>query len=438
MSQHPAPVSRAPEAKGSGAAMLSIGTVASGVLAYAFNVLAARALGPEEYGPVALLWASVFLVSVVLFRPVEQTLSRGISDRLARGGDPQPVVRAAGRVAGTVAGTAVAVCLLAWTPITNGLFDGHAALTAALIAGIAGYGLSFFARGLMGGLRWFGGYGVLLLADGAVRIALALPLALLASPTIAGIAVAGAALGGALAPLAGSGRAPARRLRPDDGDGEPFPVRNALRFAGPVTVIAAADQLLVSGGPLLVVLAGGPGATAAAGTVFAATMLVRAPVFLFQGFAAALLPSLTALQAVGDAVRFRRAVLRAAGALGLFALALTVAALAAGPFGMRILYGPGFEVARLDLAILAAGVGGYLAASAFSQAALARGEAGRAATIWTLSAATFVISELAVTGSSLHRVSIAFALAAVVNTVLFTALVMRREPAPREAALALG
>jgi O-antigen/teichoic acid export membrane protein len=433
VSQHPAPASRATE----GAAMLSIGTVASGVLAYAFNVLAARALGPDDYGPVALLWATVFLVSVVLFRPVEQTLSRGIADRLARGGDPLPVVRAAGRVAGTVAGTAVAVCLLAWTPITDGLFDGHAALTAALIAGIAGYGVSFFARGLMGGLRWFGGYGMLLLADGAVRIALALPLALVASPAIAGIAVAGAAIGGALAPLAGSGRAQARRLRPD-GDGEPFPVRNALRFAGPVTVIAAADQLLVSGGPLLVVLAGGPGATAAAGTVFAATMLVRAPVFLFQGFAAALLPSLTALQAVGDAARFRRAVLRAAGALGLFALALTVAALVAGPLGMHILYGPGFEVERLDLAILAAGVGGYLAASAFSQAALARGEAVRAAAIWTLSAVTFIISELAVTGSSLHRVSLAFALAAAVNTVLFAALVLRREPAPREAALALG
>src|SRR5262245_39033040 len=32
-----------------GAAMLSVGTVASGVLAYAFNALAARTLGPEQY-----------------------------------------------------------------------------------------------------------------------------------------------------------------------------------------------------------------------------------------------------------------------------------------------------------------------------------------------------------------------------------------------------
>ena len=436
MSQHPAPATRT--AEGGGAAMLSIGTVASGVLAYAFNVLAARALGPEDYGPVALLWATVFLISVVLFRPVEQTLSRGIADRLARGGNPGPVVHAAGRMAGVVAGAAVAACLVAWEPLTDRLFDGHGVLTAALVLGIAGYGVSFFARGLMGGVRWFGGYGVLLLADGAVRLVLAVPLILVASPAIAGAAVAGAALGGAVAPLAARGRGQLRRALGRTGDDEPFHVRDALRFAGPVTVIAAADQLLVSGGPLLVVLAGGPGATAAAGTVFAATMLVRAPVFLFQGFAAALLPSLTALQAVGDAARFRRAVGRAAGGLGLFAAGLTVAALAAGPFGMRILYGPGFEVARMDLAILAAGVGGYLAASAFSQAALARGDAMRAAMIWTLSAVTFVGAELLVAGSPLHRVSVAFALAAAINTALFAALVMRRERAPREAALALG
>ena len=61
--------------------------------------------------------------------------------------------------------------------------------------------------------------------------------------------------------------------------------------------MAGADQLFVNGGPLLVVVAGGPGATRAAGIVFAATMLVRAPVYVFQGLAAALLPNLTHLQA---------------------------------------------------------------------------------------------------------------------------------------------
>src|SRR3954447_2205118 len=82
-----------------GAALLSIGTLASGVLAYAFNLVAARTLGAEDYGPVAVLWAAMFLVSVVLFRPVEQTLSRGIAERLARGDAARSVTRSACRLA---------------------------------------------------------------------------------------------------------------------------------------------------------------------------------------------------------------------------------------------------------------------------------------------------------------------------------------------------
>ena len=55
------------------AALMSIGTLSAGVLAYVFNVLAARSLGPESYGAIGALWAGMFLVAVLLFRPVEQT-----------------------------------------------------------------------------------------------------------------------------------------------------------------------------------------------------------------------------------------------------------------------------------------------------------------------------------------------------------------------------
>ena len=155
---------------------MSIGTLASGVLAYAFNVLAARALGPAAYGAVGALWGAMFLLAVLLFRPIEQTVSRAIADHLARGEDARPAVRAAAWLTALVTSAAVAGCVLAWAPITDRLFGGEPVLTVALIAGLAGYGLSYFARGLVGGVQWFGGYGIVLLADGAIRFALALPL----------------------------------------------------------------------------------------------------------------------------------------------------------------------------------------------------------------------------------------------------------------------
>ena len=85
------PAQEAPAARSTAgkrdAALLSIGTVASGVLAYAFNVLAARALGPEAFAAVGALWAGMFLIAVLLFRPLEQTVSRTVADHVARGAD---------------------------------------------------------------------------------------------------------------------------------------------------------------------------------------------------------------------------------------------------------------------------------------------------------------------------------------------------------------
>ncbi len=411
-------------------AILSLGTVASGVLAYAFNAIAARTLGPADYGPIAILWALVFLMSVVLFRPLEQTLARGIADRLARGEDTRCVIRAAGRLGIGVTVVATLGILAAWSPLTNGLFGGRDALTAALALGVIGYCASFAMRGLLSGVRWLAGYGLLLLADGVARFVLVLPLVFFASPTLAAVAIAVAAFAGVLAPLAGRGRP---RLRPalTDGSGDsPFELRHALRFAAPVGVVAAADQILVSGGALLVAFEGGEEAAVAAGTVFAATMLVRAPVFLFQGFAAALLPNLTRLQALGDAARFRLAILRAVGVLSAFAVALTAGMLIAGPESMRLLYGPSFDVARSDLAILAAGVGAYLAAATFSQASLARDLARQAAWMWSLASAAFVAVFLLLPGVPMHRVSVAFCASALLAATGLLALLGRSEATP--------
>jgi O-antigen/teichoic acid export membrane protein len=423
-----APVRRVRAARISGTALLSVGTVASGVLAYAFNALAARSLGPELYGPVAVLWAAVFLAAVVLFRPLEQTLSRGIAERAAHGIDSRPVLVSVVRLGVVVCGAAVLVCLLTWSELVNRLFDGHTGLAIAFVGAIVGYCASYLVRGVVSGTRWFGGYGMLLLADGTVRLVVALPLVFVASPGVAALAVALAAIGGAVAPLL------ARRtdLRRDLAVGERlhFDVRSALRFALPVTAVAAAEQILVSGGPLLIMLAGGAGAASAAGVVFAATMLVRAPVFLFQGVSAALLPSLTRFDALGDHAAFRRSLARVGAILLAFAGVLVAMALLAGPRGMHILYGDGFAATREDLAILAVGVGAYLVAATLSQAVLARGRATAAGAIWMTAAAAFVVVELTMSGAPLHRVSVAFTAAAALMAALFFALVLRGNRSP--------
>jgi O-antigen/teichoic acid export membrane protein len=405
------------------AALMSIGTLASGVLAYVFNVLAARSLGPESYGAIGALWAGMFLVAVLLFRPVEQTVSRAVADQVARGEDARPAVRSAAKLTAILAAAAVAACLAAWQPLTDGLFGGEPVLTVALIAGVVGYGASYFARGLAGGVRWFGGYGLVLLADGAIRVLIAVPLLFVASPTIAAVAIAGAAIGGALAPLLSRRRGAFRRLDGIRGDG--YPMADAVRFALPAGVIAGCEQILVSGGPLLVLIAGGEGAAAAAGVLFAATLLMRAPVFLFQGVAASLLPNLTTFRAHGDEARLHRATALTALALAGLSAVMAAAALAVGPAAMRLLYGGDFVATRVDLALLALGIGGFLAACTFCQALLARGQGGAAALRWSAAALTFVALQLTLSGTPFHRVAVAFAIASALVGALLMASVWR-------------
>ena len=73
--------------------LLSAAMAGAGLLAYAFHILAARTLTTSEYGQVAAFWAALFIVVVVLFRPLEQTTARSIADRLERGQEGWTVLR---------------------------------------------------------------------------------------------------------------------------------------------------------------------------------------------------------------------------------------------------------------------------------------------------------------------------------------------------------
>jgi O-antigen/teichoic acid export membrane protein len=403
-----------------GAWLLSGSMVISGLLTYGFHVIAARSLGAEAYGQVAVLWAAMFIGAVVLFRPLEQTTSRAIADRLARGEEVRTVVRSVAMIGGATVGVVLAAGALGWSTVTDRLFLGSDFMTLMLLLGIAGYGVVYVVRGLTGGMRWFEGYGLALIADSLARLALVVPLLVVASQNVAaaGVALAGAAA--VVVPLHLS----RGRLRPifERGEGSRFHVGAALAFAAPASLIAAADQLLVNGGAVLVMLGGGTDASKTAGVVFAATMLVRVPVYLFQGLAASLLPNLTRLQATEDPARFHRAVIQVAGFL-LTAGALIVAFAAfTGPQAMQVMYGSDFVADRGALVLLGAGVGCYLAAATISQALLALDEAIPAGIAWAASACLFVVLYVLAPGGELARVSSAFAVAALGSLVALSLL----------------
>ena len=181
-----------------GGGLVSVATAVSGVLTFAFHVLAARSLGVTAYGQIAVLWAVIFVVAVVLFRPLEQTLSRTVAERLARGEEARSVLRTVALLGVAILVAVGVVSVLAWGPITQRLFLGNGFMTAMLLAAITAYALSYLVRGLVAGVRWFEFYAVVLIADAVARIAVAAPLVLVGSQALAAVALVAAGFAGAI------------------------------------------------------------------------------------------------------------------------------------------------------------------------------------------------------------------------------------------------
>ena len=72
---------------GRGARILSVGIATTGLVTFAYFSLAAHALSEVDYKGISLLWSVLFLIISIIYRPVEQLLSRTIA--VAPGAGPR-------------------------------------------------------------------------------------------------------------------------------------------------------------------------------------------------------------------------------------------------------------------------------------------------------------------------------------------------------------
>jgi O-antigen/teichoic acid export membrane protein len=416
---------------GRGAALLSALIGVTGLLTYAFHSLAAHALGRDGYGVIAVLWAAVFLVASVIYRPVEQLLSRTLAERRAQGRPTGSAVRVAATIQFGLVLAFLAVALALREPIEDELFSGSSTLYWCLVVAGAAYAASYFARGFLAGEQRFGLYGGLVLMESASRVVFGV---LLIAGVLDGRNAAAVAI--AVAPLLSLFVVPwalRRHVRraaapPPRGDpAEPeMTLAHGLGFAGAVLVIMVSEQAILNSGVLIVKAETGDDALAA--LIFAVLMIARAPLQLFQAVSTTLLPHLTRLLVrddEGHAGDFGRSVRLTVAACLAFGGATVLGVLAVGPPVMRLLFGSEFDYDRLGLAMVAAGMGLYLSATTVNQAVLAQGRARLAAACWAVTAVFFVGFLLLAGMEEVREVEVGFlASAGMLSALLF--LVYRR------------
>ncbi|HEX8207877.1 MAG TPA: hypothetical protein VF587_17565, partial [Solirubrobacteraceae bacterium] len=74
-----------PSSYGRGARILSIGIATTGVVTFGYFAVASHVLSEVDYKGVSLLWSLMFIIVSVIYRPIEQLLSRSIAERRALG-----------------------------------------------------------------------------------------------------------------------------------------------------------------------------------------------------------------------------------------------------------------------------------------------------------------------------------------------------------------
>lgn len=402
---------------GRSAAQLTVALGIAGVLTYVFFAVTSRSLDKDDYGEIVVLWSAVFLLSATLFRPIEQLLARTLAERDHAGAATGDALAAAAKIQVALCAASIAVLLALRGPIQDNLFSDDPGLYWALLAALAGFACAFYARGFLAGRGQFMLYAVLLQIEVLLRLGFAL---------IVAVGLAGGtsliAAGIALAPFAGLAVIPfaVRHGRPNAApiDPEDSPIADELTlgaggaFAGAVLLMMLSEQVLISSGALFVRAAEG---AAAAGFIFNMLMVARAPLLLFQAVAASLLPHLTRLRARGDEEgrdAFEASLSSTMILIAGFALATTIGVLLIGPQVMQIAFGDKFEYDRLGLAIVSVGMGFYLVAASLNQAALAQGQARRAAIPWVICATGFVLCNLLYTGDPYRAVEVGFTAAA--------------------------
>jgi O-antigen/teichoic acid export membrane protein len=383
------------------ASLLSVGVGVTGLITYLYFAIASHELSKDQYGEVAVLWSSVFIIVSILQRPVEQLLSRTVSENLADGTPIGHTVRVAATIQLSVAIGFDVVALALRTPITDHLLHGNSTLYWIGVAAITAYGASYFARGFLAGSHRLTIYALLIICESIARTAFpaavaigiasgqtAVALGIVAAPTLSLMVVPFAFLrrfgdeeGAGAAP---PGDAPVDTSAPSDD----FTLARGGRFAAGVFLIMLSEQTFMNAG---IIVTNASAGAAAAGYIFNVLMIARAPLQLFQAVQTSLLPHLTRLGYQGDEEDFRASVRVTILAVIGFAAVVALAMVIAGPHLMQIAFGKKHSYQRSDLVIVSIGMGLYLSAATLNQAALAKGQLRRASFCWLGCAVAFVI-----------------------------------------------
>ena len=319
---------------------LALGAAVSGLLAYAVFALTTRTLGPEAAAPVSVLWSYWSFAGAAFTFPLQHWIASSV---VAHG---EGVVRAnLPRLSLIVAAAALLLGGLAWVarePLfhrDDTWFPGMVALVSigSAFIGVARGGLS--ADGQFVRVAWS------FVAENAMRCAavLVLVLAGVGSPVAYGLCL----VAGYLVAVFWPASLRFGRHRTSMEEHTPF------AFLTGAALAQLLSQVVLTGGPVVLALAGGTPAEVTA--LFAALALFRAPFIVALGVVSQLTGRITRLFVAGEAATLRRVRNVIVGTTAGSALFAGLGGALLGPALLKLIFGSAVQFPSGQAALVAVG-----------------------------------------------------------------------------------
>jgi O-antigen/teichoic acid export membrane protein len=400
-----------------GTVTVGIGMFIAGISAYIFFKIGQQALGQDGFKPIVAMWFIAF-TTLSIYQPIEQETSRAIAHRLALNQGGLPVVKRIVQISLVGLVVLLAVLIIVSKQLNDQFFEGNASVTFSVFVLICFSLPGFLARGICSGTGRFGAYGLIIGADGAVRM---IGCAVL---WLAGVTHVGAyALMIGVSPIVGViAVGLAGKLRVDDGPEATWSeVTPNLGWLLMGSLFAAA---LVNAGPITVDILGSSEPAEVVTRFGNAVIFARVPLFLFGAVQAALLPRLAKLAAQRKLSEFSRGfrqlmiLVCGVGVVG------TIGAFLVGPQMLDLVYQGGIDRRTMTLLALASAM--YMVGLATAQAVIALRGHAVVAWGWSVSFISFVLIAWLSSNDLYLRVELALVGSSLIAIVVFGAALRRR------------
>ena len=165
-------IGRAREVLPEGTLPVGLGLFIASASAYGVVIIINAVVGDKGYAGFGVFWSLIFVIGPGIFLPLEQEVSRAIAHRSTEGVGSAPIVRRAATVGGIAAVIVAAIASGFSSVMIEHLFHGSGTLLVAFLISLFGFYVMHLTRGVLSGNGRFIPYGVMVGADGVIRLVL--------------------------------------------------------------------------------------------------------------------------------------------------------------------------------------------------------------------------------------------------------------------------